>query len=114
MDRPLFSSRQPETVFRLLFNYLKGLDMQPDHYLDLAKNGFLIIRNLSVNRLGQPETEIIGNLAIIGALSDILHNLPKCSEKNEFVEDVLIRERLAQFISDYPQYADCLDRFIRG
>lgn len=114
MNRPVFSSRQPETVFRLLFNYLKGLDMQSEHYLDLAKNGFLIIRNLSVNSAGQSETEIIENLAIIGMLSDVLHNIPKRSETNKFVEDVLIRERLAQFISDYPQYADRLDRFIRG
>ena len=88
--------------------------MQSEHYLDLAKNGFLIIRNLSANRAGQPETEIIGNLAIIGALSDVLHNLPKRSETNKFVEDVLIRGRLVQFVSDYPQYADRLDRFIRG
>lgn len=88
--------------------------MQPEHYLDLAKAGFLIIRDLSANRIGQPEIEAVRNLAIIGALSDVLHNLPKRSEANGFVENVLIRERLAQFISDYPQYADRLDRFVRG
>ena len=112
MNRPVFSSRQPETVFRLLFNSLKGLALQSEHYL--AKNGFLISRNLSVNSAGQSETEIIENLAIIGTLSDVLHNLPKRSETNKFVEDVLIRECLVQFVSDYPQYADRLDRFIRG
>ena len=84
------------------------------YYLSLAQQSLLVIRNLSVYRSGQPDNETAQhNLEVIGALSDVLHNLPCSDNLNEVVRDVLINNGLKQFVTRYPKEAEPLIRFIR-
>ena len=79
------------------------------YYLSLAQQSLLVIRNLSVYRSGRPDNETAQhNLEVIGALSDVLHNLPCSDNPNEFV-----REGLKRFATRYPKEAELLIKFIR-
>lgn len=78
------------------------------NWLILARQSFLLIRNLSNYRRGTQPPENIAylNLQLIGDLSDALHNLPvNLSTDNSFLED-LIKDKIREFVQHNPQFKD--------
>lgn len=78
------------------------------NWLVLARQSFLLIRNLSNYRRGTPPPKNIAylNLQLIGDLSDALHNLPvNLSTDNSFLED-LIKDKIREFVQHNPQFKD--------
>ena len=95
---------------QLIIDLLVERDMLANSliWLILARQSFLLIRNLSNYRRGTQPPENIAylNLQLIGDLSDALHNLPvNLSTDNSFLED-LIKDKIREFVQHNPQFKD--------
>lgn len=78
------------------------------NWLILARQSFLLIRNLSNYRgATQPPKKIAYlNLQLIGELSDALHHLPvNPSTDNSFIED-LTKAKIREFVQHNQQFKD--------
>ena len=82
--------------------------LSAEAWLALARESFLLIRNLSNYRRGSlPSEETIhSNLLLIGDLSDALHNLPVNLNIDNSFNEKLVKTKLRELIQQYPQFKD--------
>lgn len=79
----------------------------------VARQALTLIRNLSDYQRGSAPDDIQmrQNLAVIGELSDALHNLPDMNKYDDFRHHLTLSKLIA-FIRRYPNYAVYFERCI--